>query len=73
MSDNTTNIRRVAITVIRAMLPTDTEDGCDVGSDMYEGLIRDHAEGEHFSEAELSAEVERCLKIIGTGRFNTDL
>jgi hypothetical protein len=67
------NIRFVAVSVVKDMFPTDTEDGIDVGSDDYERLLRENAEGEGFSSVELGVEVLTVLKIVGSGRLNSDL
>jgi hypothetical protein len=67
------NVYQVALSVVREMLPTDDHDGVDVGSDEFDRLIAEHSEGEHFSGQDLMAEVRRVLKVIGTGRLNSDL
>ena len=67
------NIRHVAVSVVKAMFPTETEDGVDLGSDHFIRLVSENADGEHFTAVELDAEVKKVLKVVGSGLLNSDL
>ena len=69
----TNTIRTFAVSVIRDMLPTGADDGVDLDSDAYWTLLRQRTDGEVFPVTAVDREVRACLKIIGSGRLNSEL